>query len=205
MRQIIDKPSPITGGLLELCTEPATVKFRGETISYERSFYHCVDSGMEFVDDDLGNSNLKLVYDKYRRSHGIPLVEEIKSMRERYGIPASAMSIILGLGENQYGLYEEGAMPTPSVGRLLLMARNPGVMIEMLQLARSSFSEKQYRKYYDAIVFAMPPARYSIEGAGLLEYGGFPSFPPSVILTSQSAVSSQKKTPYNKYIYARAY
>lgn len=58
MKQIVDKPSPITGGLLELCTEPAIVSYRGENISYEKSFYRCVDSGLEFTDEELENTNL---------------------------------------------------------------------------------------------------------------------------------------------------
>ena len=67
MKQMIDKPSPITGGLLELHTEPACVTYRGESISYERSYYHCVDTGMEFMDEELESTNLKRIYDTYRR------------------------------------------------------------------------------------------------------------------------------------------
>lgn len=69
MKQIVDKPSPITGGLLELCTEPAIVSYRGENISYEKSFYRCVDSGLEFTDEELENANLKVIYDKIRCLH----------------------------------------------------------------------------------------------------------------------------------------
>ena len=70
MRQIIDKPSPVTGGRLELCSEPATVLYRGENVSFEKCFYHCVDTGMEFADEELERANLKRMYDTYRRRHG---------------------------------------------------------------------------------------------------------------------------------------
>ena len=53
MRQLLDKPSPITGGPLELCVSPATGNFRGETIPYQKTYYHCVESDMEFADSEM--------------------------------------------------------------------------------------------------------------------------------------------------------
>lgn len=204
MKQIIDKPSPITGGLLELHTEPAAVTYRGETISYDRSFYHCVDTGMEFADEELESMNLKRLYNAYRSIHGIPTAEELKQMRERYGIPSSAMSLILGLGENQFGLYEEGTVPTPSVGRLLALAMEPANMRDMLQAARGSFSEKQYAKYFSAIAASLHPAKYEMEGGGLMDYGYYSSFPSAKIITKTRAFSCRKSS-YYEYYYAPVY
>lgn len=202
MSQIVNKPSPITGGLLELRTEPATVEYRGETISYERSFYHCVDSNLEFTDDELEAANLKLIYDTYRRLHGIPMAEEIKAMREGYGIPSSAMSKILGLGENQFGLYEEGTVPTVSVGMLLALAKDPAIMKRLLQLARSIFTEKLYNKYCRAIESSMHPATYDREGINLQDYDVFDSiFPVAVSRKISKKSPSAKKTSYNDYAY----
>ena len=204
MKQIIDKPSPITGGLLELHTELAAVTYRGETISYDRSFYHCVDTGMEFADEELESMNLKRLYNAYRSIHGIPTAEELKQMRERYGIPSSAMSIILGLGENQFGLYEEGTVPTPSVGRLLALAMEPANMRDMLQAARGSFSEKQYAKYFSAIAASLHPAKYEMEGEGLMDYGYYSSFPSAKIITKPRAFSCRRSS-YYEYYYAPVY
>ncbi|MCR5827776.1 MAG: hypothetical protein K6G53_05110 [Bacteroidales bacterium] len=203
MNQIVDKPSPITGGLLELRTEPSTVEYRGETIYYEKSFYHCVDSKLEFTDEELEAANLKLIYDSYCRRHKIPLAEELKEIRESYGLPSTAMSLILGLGENQYGLYEDGVVPTPSIGRLLNLVREPGFMIEQLVASRSKFTEKQYRKYYYFILASMPPTVYETEREGFADYCIYPSFPSAEINIKQPA-SYQRRSSYNEYIYAPA-
>ena len=203
MKQTIDKPSPITGGQLELCSERATVGYRGETVIYNRKFYHCVDSGMDFADDELEVANLKEIYDSYRLLNGIPLAIELTHMRERYGIPATAMSIILGLGENQFRLYEDGVVPTLSVGRMLALAMDPSIMMNMLQKTRASFSEKQFKKYYDSIVASLPPATYEVEDAGALDFSVFEPFPPSYI-TIKPAVLSPRKSRYNEFSYARA-
>lgn len=205
MNQIVNKPSPITGGLLELRSEPATVEYRGETISYEKSFYHCVDSNFEFADDELAAANLKLIYDTYRRLHGIPLAEELKSMREGYGIPASVMSLILGLGENQFGLYEEGTVPTVSVGKLLAFAMEPANMKKMLMSARSLFSGKLFNRYYNAIESSLHPATYEREGMSIMDYEVVTSsFPVSVTVKISKKTPSAMKAPYNEYAYANA-
>ena len=67
MSILIDKESPITGGPLLLCKKKAEVTYRGERIPYEKCFYRCVDSGLEFVDEELEAANLKLIYDTYRQ------------------------------------------------------------------------------------------------------------------------------------------
>lgn len=198
MRQIIDKPSPVTGGQLELCSEPETVSYRGEDIFFEKCFYHCVDTGLEFADEELERENLKRMYDAYRHRHGIPTAEELTRMRRRYGIPSGAMSIILGLGENQFGLYEEGAVPTLSVGKLLAFAEDPAIMREMLQSSRMFFSDKQYNRYYEAIAQSLQPASYVAEESRLSDYGVFRAFPPKVV-NCKSEAASLRKTRYNEY------
>lgn len=205
MNVIVDKPSPITGGPLQLRKERSEVTFRGESISYEKSYYHCVDSGLEFVDDELEKKNLRLIYDAYREKHSIPSPEDLKGMREKYGIPSSAMSIILGLGENQYGLYEEGVVPTSSVAKLLTLAMNPSIMRSMLEGARASFSEKQYAKYFKSIELALLPAKYEMERTGVKEFLLFPNSVPSRWIDCKIKVSSSRKTHYDEYAYAVAY
>ena len=205
MSVIVDKPSPVTGGPLQLRKVISEVTFRGETISYEKSFYHCVDSGLEFVDDELEKKNLRLIYDAYREKHSIPSPEDLKGMREKYGIPSSAMSIILGLGENQYGLYEEGVVPTSSVARLLALAKNPHIMKKMLEDARASFNEKQYAKYFKSIELAMLPAKYEMERTGVKDYLIFHNSVPSRWIDCRIKVSSPRKSHYDEYAYAVAY
>ena len=189
---------------MELRSEPATVEYRGETISYEKAFYHCVDSSLEFVDEELEAANLKLIYDKYRLRHSIHFAEELKTMRERYGIPSSAMSVILGLGENQFGLYEEGVVPVPSVGKLLALAMEPSIFREMLQSARCAFTDKQYRKYFHAVSSSMQPAKYETEDIGLMDYGSFPPF-PSASIGLKPRMSSYKRLSYKDCNYVPAF
>ena len=202
MKQTVKKPSPVTGGKLQLRTKKAVVEYRGESISYEKRYYHCMESGLEFTDDELEEANLKLIYDTYRRRHNIPLAEELKIMRERYGIPSSAMSIILGIGENQYGLYEDGVVPSLSVGRLLELASNPVIMEWMLLSARHKFSDKQYRKYYISVVESMHPAQYENAEMKIQDYVNCSQFPSADV--AKRPVKQKSSIKYNSYKFAYA-
>ena len=154
------------------------------------------------ADDELEEANLKLIYDTYRRRHNIPMAEELTKMRERYGIPASAMSIILGIGENQYGLYEDGLVPSLSVGRLLELASNPLIMESMLLSARYKFSDKQYRKYYISIVASMHPAQYENDEMRVQDYINFSQFPSACVANTPAVQKSSIKYNSNKFSYA---
>jgi len=204
MKTPTDIPSPFTGGKMELCVEESSTVFRGEKISFKKSFYHCLDSGAEFANEEMEASNLKNIYDTYRRKHGIPLAEELSSIRKIYGIPARAFSLILGLGENQFRLYEEGTVPTVSVGRLLSLASDPRNMKKMLIAARADLSDKDYAKYYKAIDSAMPPATFTISSGHKDGYESFPSILPTSSIHKKTSSTSSKRVMFNQYIHSHA-
>lgn len=111
--------SPFTGGKVTKKHRLETFTFRKEEFTVERYFFVCNDTGREFTDDSLDDQMLSDIYKQYRERHGIPSPEELKSFRLEYGISAHTMSIIAGMGINQYGLYENGEMPTVAMGRRL--------------------------------------------------------------------------------------
>ena len=157
-----NKKSPFTGGAVELCTEPASTRFRKEPYSYTSYFYRCVDTGRVFTDNELDDKSLAMVYDQYRQRHGIPSREEIKAIREQYGLSALAMSRILGLGDNQYRLYEEGTIPSESAGKLIKLARRRENMLALLESSRNAFTAKEYHRFYEMVENAATIVRLPI-------------------------------------------
>ena len=149
-----NKKSPFTGGEVELCTEPVSTKFRKEPYSYTSYFYRCVDTGQVFTDNELDDRSLEMVYSQYRLRHGIPSREEIKAIREQYGLSALAMSRILGLGDNQYRLYEKGTIPSESAGKLINLASQKGNMLLLLQSSENAFKAKTYHRIYERVLNA---------------------------------------------------
>lgn len=111
--------NPITGKEMTLCQETRTAKYRGESFTYMAHYYRCEESGERFTTTSSDTEDMEQVYRQYRQRHNMPSPIEIRSIRMKYGISASRMSRILGLGANQYRLYESGEMPSLSNARLI--------------------------------------------------------------------------------------
>ena len=138
--------SPFTGGTATLITEETTSVFRGEKLSYTRRYYRCDDTGIAFTDDETDAWGLEQIYSQYREKYGIPAPAEIKAIREQYGLSAITMSKILGIGDNQYGLYENGEMPTKNIGRMIATIKKVDVFRMYVDMAKNQLTEKEYEK-----------------------------------------------------------
>ena len=138
--------SPFTGGTATLMTEETTSVFRGEKFSYTRYYYRCDDTGMDFTNAESDEQGLKQIYTKYREKYGLPTPEVIKAIREQYGLSATIMSKILGIGDNQYGLYENGEMPTKNIGRMIATIKKADVFRMYVAMAKNQLSEKEYER-----------------------------------------------------------
>lgn len=106
----------------------------------------CEDSGEQFTDDASDTAGYIQVTNQYREKYGIPYTDEIVTIRKRYGISAQKMSLILGIGINQYRLYEQGEVPSVSNGRMIRSISNPKVMLDILESSRNELSETEYKK-----------------------------------------------------------
>lgn len=193
-----DIKSPFTGGNVRLCTERVSLEFRGETYTVDRAYYVCEDTGIDFTTTELDEKNMEAVYGQYRDKYGIPSPSEITAIRENYGLPASAMSKVLGLGINQYGQYEAGVIPTVSVGRLLSLAAKPNNMRRMLLDSRGVFSEKEYSKYFKAFESSCVSGSYETFEIGVNRFESARECLPSVHLLA-SKLQPVKKSRKESY------
>jgi len=138
--------SPITGKEMKLVMEPAVLSFRKEKFEVVYHYYLCEDSKEQFTDDVLDTINLNQVYNQYREKYGIPFPEEIREVREQYGVSASKMSTILGFGTNQYRLYETGEVPSVANGRLILAIKEPDDFIKQVRASEHLLDSTEVKK-----------------------------------------------------------
>lgn len=143
--------SPFTGGEVKLCEEPRTMIYRKEQYNYIHKGYLCVDTGMLFTDTELDAENLEQVHSQYREKYGIPSSLEIAQTRKKYGLSASKISLVLGLGVNQYRLYEAGEMPSEAIGKMLKSIQTPMVFYGYVENARKQMSPEDYTKLFHKI------------------------------------------------------
>ncbi|MGL5637049.1 MAG: type II toxin-antitoxin system antitoxin SocA domain-containing protein [Bacteroidales bacterium] len=138
--------SPFTGGKVVLLQENAELTFRKEKFPYISLYYQCEDTKERFTTTKIDEINLTQVYNQYRVKYGIPFPEEIKQIREMYDLSASKMSEILGFGDNQYRLYENGDMPSEANGKIISSIKKPSVFKEFVENAKHQFEPKVFEK-----------------------------------------------------------
>ena len=138
--------SPFTGKEMKRVYEKRTWNFRGEEYEYEYTAWRCEDTGEQFTTDATDTAAFVQVTNQYRAKYGIPYTDEIIAVRKRYGISAAKMSQILGIGTNQYRLYEQGEVPSVSNGRMIRSIMNPKVMLEMVESSKNEMSKSEYER-----------------------------------------------------------
>lgn len=139
-------PKDSTGKPMRVVYRPETMTFRGEKFNCAYMSFRDDELNEGFTTTESDSIWYNQVTNQYREKHGIPYQDEIIATRERYGISASKMSLILGFGTNQYRLYEEGEVPSESNGKMIRSAMNPRVFQELVGASRNLLSEKEFVK-----------------------------------------------------------
>lgn len=127
--------SPITGKEMSLQKEERTLTFRKEDYTIVHHSYRCEDSGEQFTSTELDELNMNQLYNQYRDHHNIPFPNEIAEIRVHYGLPASKMSAVLGLGINSYRNYEAGEVPSKSNANLIQLVKDTSKFKELVELS----------------------------------------------------------------------
>lgn len=143
--------SPFTGKEMKVVYEKDTWKFRGEEFEYLHTAWRCEDTGEQFTTTESDDAGYMQVTNQYRAKYGIPYTDEIIAVRNRYGVSAAKMSLILGIGVNQYRLYEQGEVPSVSNGRMIRSVMNPKVMLELVESSKNELSQTEYSKIVSKI------------------------------------------------------
>ncbi len=118
-------------------------KYRGETFDVFEHFYKCDKCSHSFTNEQVDNYNVQIVHNKYREKHSIPFPEQLKLIRESYGLSQTKMSEILGFGPNQYRLYETSEIPAGGNITLLNMIIEPLEFKKLLTKKANLFRQSQ--------------------------------------------------------------
>lgn len=146
--------SPFTGKEMTLKKESKSINFRKEAFNIIYHYYLCEDTSEQFTTTELDEINMNQLHNQYRDKSNIPFPEEIKEIREKYGVSASKMSEILGFGTNSYRQYEAGEMPSISNARLIQMATDPVYFKTLIDLwdSNDSTEKKKILKKVNQII-----------------------------------------------------
>ena len=138
--------SPFSDGDATLHWEADTQAFRKEEFHYCYHYYQCDETEERFVTPELANLNTAQIYNQYRAKHRFLFPDQIKAMREQYELTGARMSLVLGLGANQYRHYEDGEMPSSSNANLLRLASDPTAFRRLVDAHQADLRPAEYQK-----------------------------------------------------------
>lgn len=153
--------SPFTGGNATKKSKTETFSFRGENYTVTRFYFECDETGKIFSNAEVDDKVMEDLYSQYRDRHGIPSPTQLKGLREKYGLSAHTMSKIAGMGINQYGLYENGEMPTIVIGQKLSTLFEKDSLLKSIDKARVKLG-KDFEKTREKVESYTEPQSFKL-------------------------------------------
>lgn len=130
----------------KIITKKETYNVCGEQIEVDANILICTDCGEELFCEELDNATLVNAYNEYRKRHKLLLPEEIKRIREQYGLSQRSFAKLLNWGDKTICRYENGSIQDKAHNSLLLFLREPENMRTYLTENEVSLNEKQKAK-----------------------------------------------------------
>lgn len=149
---------------IETIVRTETYPVKGNPIAINAKVGVCADCGQDVWITENENQNLTLAYNAYRRQLGLMLPDEIRKIREKYGISQVTFAKILGLGEKTIARYENGSIQDEAQNNLILLARNPDNFMELFRKNKHKLSEDEISKLKPAyyIKSLREPLKYNM-------------------------------------------
>jgi putative zinc finger/helix-turn-helix YgiT family protein len=116
---------------------------RGEKIEVESHVCVCSVCGKDIFDEELDSENLQKAYAVYREKYGLLSPDEIRAIRERYGLSQRGLSRLLGWGDVTLHRYESGALPDRVHSDMLRMISTPDGMLKYLEQQKGVLPEEE--------------------------------------------------------------
>ncbi len=127
----------------KIISKTETYNVCGEEIEVEAQIMVCKECGEEFYSEELDNATLVRAYNEYRKRHKLLLPQEIKQIREQYGLSQRSFATLLNWGDKTICRYENGSIQDKAHNSLLLFLRTPENMRTYLTENEVSLKEKQ--------------------------------------------------------------
>lgn len=112
----------------------------GEKITVNARVLVCAECGEELFDEKLDSATLIDAYNEYRKRHKLLFPEEIKKIREQYGLSQSGFAKLLNWEVRTISRYENGAVQDKEHNKILLFLKNPENMKSYLVDSRGSLA-----------------------------------------------------------------
>lgn len=123
----------------------------GEKITVDAQILVCAECGEELFCEELDSATLVNAYNEYRRKHKLLLPEEIKKIREQYGLSQRSFAKLLNWGDKTICRYENGSVQDKAHNSILLFLREPENMRTYLTENEVVLDEKRKAKLLETV------------------------------------------------------
>lgn len=135
----------------KIITQKEIFNVCGEDIEVDAQVMVCAECGEELFNEELDSATLINAYNEYRRRHKLLLPEEIRKIREQYGLSQRSFAKLLNWSDKTIRRYENGAVQDRAHNSLLLFLREPENMHIYLTENEVALDEKQVVKLLDTV------------------------------------------------------
>jgi len=120
----------------------------GEPITIEADVAFCTVCGQDFSNEEMEDANTEKAFNIYRKKHGIPFSEEIKNIRETWGLSHHGMAKMLGKGCDYFiaYLFENGNICTFEDAEIIKRMIDPKQRETLLEEKRDVFYPRELRR-----------------------------------------------------------
>ena len=137
--------------LTSIVEKTETYEVCGESIEVQAQVLVCAECGEELFCEELDNAALVKAYNEYRRRHKLLLPEEIKAIREQYGLSQRGFAKLLNWGDKTISRYENGSLQDRAHNSLLLFLRNPQNMKTYILENEIDVNERRIERLLKAV------------------------------------------------------
>lgn len=120
-----------------LGVEKEVYDVRGEPIEIEAEVTICPKCGIKIFEEERDSRNIEKAYNQYREKYNLLSPNEIRRIREKYGLSQRALARLLGWGEITIHRYENGAIQDNAHDKLLRLIEDPRNMQKFFEANRS--------------------------------------------------------------------
>ncbi len=122
-------------------------------VEYMKSVYYCDREKEEFTPAMVMDDNLYEAREAYRKANSLLQVEEIKAIRETYGVTQKEYSRLLGVGEATIQRYETKQIQDSTYDMIMRMTgENPGYCLVLLEKNKNEFALERYQAIREKIL-----------------------------------------------------
>lgn len=137
-------PNCMASGGARVESRREVLSVRGTAITVDSRVAVCDECGQDIWVDELSDQTLALAFAEFRRLHHLLSPEEIRSIRNRWGLGQRAFSLLLGWGEITLHRYEAGSLQDAAHDAQLRMAEHADNVRILLEANGNRLTPRQH-------------------------------------------------------------